>query len=146
MAVCLFAFTLSGRRWTVFTAGTTFALLHGLVTPLVYPAARIVGTVGPAALRVSAVVAAVLPVELLLRRLKKESMDLRYLIAAVGGNLVLVLFYWTLIYPVVGKTAPKPLDAAILLGATVTVAVLVAAVLSFVRSRFFPLISSGTVR
>jgi len=96
-------------------SAAALGLLHSVFTPILFPGAKTVGTVGPLPLRVLGVLVLGAVLEYGCRVLNGRTAWLRNLSSAAAANLALLLFYWSAVYPLVSKRPVRPASAAILI-------------------------------
>ena len=111
------------KHGVIFITCLVFGLFHSILTPIVYPDVKTVGSLGPIYFRVLAVILVGIALEICIFLLKNRKDIIKYLISAGISNIILLSFYWVAIFPY-NKGIIKIEDIPILLGITIIAAII----------------------
>lgn len=106
------------KQGAIFITCLVFGLLHSILTPIVYPSVKTVGSLGPIYFRILAVILVGIVMEICIFLLKNRKDIIQYLISAGISNIILQSFYWVAIFPY-NKGIVKIGNIPILLGITI---------------------------
>ena len=123
------------KRGAALGCCAVLGVLHSVFIPVLFPSVKTAGSVGPLPLRILGVLVLGTFLEYLTHLLAHRPPWLRYLVAAAGANLALLLFYWGAVYPLSGKRAVAAGNAVILVGVAVVAGALLGGGLPALLSR-----------
>jgi len=135
--VCLLVRRMTGVAGAALLAASGFALAHSLIAPAVYGDVKTVGTLGSMPAKVGTVVMMGITLELTLLIMSRFHRVTTYLLSGILANLVLMLLYWSWVFPSTPKGTVLVSDVPILLGVTVAGSVVFGGILSLVLEQLF---------
>ncbi len=119
----LLTYNFIGKHGIIFITCSVFAIFHSILSPIVYPSVKTVGSLGPLFLRISAIVLLGIVLEICIFILKDRKDLIKYPLSAAISNVICLLFYWLLIFPG-NKGWVKIENIPILLGVTILAAII----------------------
>ena len=97
--IALLSYNFINKRGVIIITCSVFGVIHSILTPIVYPSMKTVGSLGPLHLRILAVVILGCALELNVHFLKERRDLFKYTFSAVFANIICLIFYWLAIFP-----------------------------------------------